>query len=262
LALFSPTPPGAIAGEASVWYLYSRVAIEEIIRVRPDAKFIVMLRNPVEVAQSLHAQQLIGFVEDIPDFETAWRSQGRRARGEGIPLHCLEPAHLQYGNICRFADQIERLFRAVPKAQVLVLIYEDFFSDPTAQYQEVLRFLGLPAQENVGFERINANQLPGNLAMHRLISRPPAILQPIFVLLRRLSRRFGLRLGVFSRFLSNVRPARRRAIADALERELDDYFGPDIARLERLIGQPLNSWRSPAVLHRMRSSPAGAVQVR
>lgn len=243
-ALFSGTPTGAIAGEASVWYLYSEVAAKEIIRVRPDAKFIVMLRNPVEVAQSLHAQQLVGFVEDLLDFELAWRAQDRRARGEDIPIHCSEPAHIQYGRICRFSNQLKRLFQTVPRTQVLVLIYEQFFSDPAVQYREVLRFLDLPFQANVKFERINANQSPHNLAMHRLISRPPAILQPAFVLMRGLSRKLGLRLGVLSQVLANVQPAQRQAISQALECELQDYFAADITELEMLIGQPLDMWRS------------------
>ncbi len=33
------------AGEASVWYLYSDVAVRNILRFQPDAKFIVMLRK-------------------------------------------------------------------------------------------------------------------------------------------------------------------------------------------------------------------------
>jgi hypothetical protein len=245
LALFSAAAPGAMTGEASVWYLYSEVAVREIVRVRPEAKFVVMLRNPVDVVQSLHAQQLVVFVEDIADFEAAWRAQDRRARGEHIPLHCTEPTHLEYGRVCRFADQLERLFRIAPKSQVLVLIYESFFSDPASHYRQVLQFLGLPFDGRASFERINANQLPGNLAIHRLISRPPAFVQPAFILLRGLSRRFGLRLGVFSRVLANVRPTQRPAITDALEGELRDCFAPDIARVEKLIGQSLDIWRSP-----------------
>jgi len=259
LALFSGTPPGAIVGEGSVWYLYSQVAVQEIIRVRPDAKFIVMLRNPVEVAQSLHAQQLVGFVEDIVGFESAWRMQDRRARGEAIPLHCSEPAHLLYGKICRFSEQLDRLFQAVPKNQVLVLIYESFFADVSAQYRDVLQFLGVSLHDGVPFDRINASQLPANLAMHRLISRPPPILQPAFILLRGLSRRLGLRFGVLSQVLANVRPAQRPAIPDALERELRDYFAPDIIRLEKVIGQPLDIWRSPDRSQPKATIPASAV---
>jgi hypothetical protein len=80
--------------------------------------------------------------------------------------------------------------------------------------------------------------------MHRLISRPPAILQPAFVLMRGLSRRLGLRLGVLSQVLANVHPAQRPPISQALERELQDYFAADIAQLEMLIGQPLDMWHS------------------
>src|SRR4051812_29453240 len=49
LALFSDAGPDQIVGEASVWYLFSEVAISKIFALRPDAKFIVMLRDPVEV---------------------------------------------------------------------------------------------------------------------------------------------------------------------------------------------------------------------
>lgn len=251
LALFSGAPAGAIMGEASVWYLYSQVAVQQITRTRPDSKFIIMLRNPTEVVQSLHAQQLVVFIEDIIDFEAAWRAQDDRAMGKRIPLHCSEPSHLQYGRICSFSEQVGRVLRAVPKNQVLVLIYERFFSDPAAQYQDVLQFLGIPFDGRTNFERINSNQTPMNVAMHGLISRPPAILQPAFILLRGLSRRLGLRLGVLSRLLSNVRPAQRQALADALERELHDYFAADITRLERLIGQSLDIWRPNVRLDRL-----------
>ena len=245
LALFSGAPPNAVVGEASVWYLYSQVAVQEIIRVRQDAKFIVMLRNPVEVVQSLHGQQLVGFVEDIVDFESAWRAQDRRAQGEDIPLHCSEPAHLQYGKIYSFADQLERLFRIVPKSQVRVLIYEQFFSDPAAQYQEVLQFLGLPFEGRTSFERVNVNQLPGNLAIYNFISRPPRIIRPAFVVLRWLSRTLGLRLGVVSRRLADVQVRERQAVSPALEGELKRYFASDIERLETLIGRSLDTWRFP-----------------
>ena len=258
LALFSAAVPGGITGEASVWYLYSEVAVREIVRVRPDAKFVVMLRNPVEVVQSLHAQQLVVFAEDILDFESAWRAQDRRVRGDDIPLHCTEPTHLQYGRVCRFADQVERLFRIIPKNQVLVLIYERFFSNPASQYRQVLQFLELPFDGRTSFERINANRRPENFVMHRLISRPPWILQPATILLRGLSRRLGLRLGVLSQALARVRPGQRSAISETLSRELHDYFATDIARLEKLTGQSLDIWRSPKS-SQSRTSFAGAV---
>src|SRR6185295_10222300 len=54
--LFSAAGPQHLAiGEASAWYLHSAVALPAVARELPDAKLIVMLRNPVELIRSLHS---------------------------------------------------------------------------------------------------------------------------------------------------------------------------------------------------------------
>src|SRR5271170_3647810 len=44
-----------ISGEASVFYLLSRAAVPNILCFNPHAKFIVMVRSPLEMVVSLHA---------------------------------------------------------------------------------------------------------------------------------------------------------------------------------------------------------------
>src|SRR6476620_1237476 len=51
--------------DASVWYLYSKVAVDEILKYNPESKFIVMLRNPVDMFYSLHQQLLFSGIENI-----------------------------------------------------------------------------------------------------------------------------------------------------------------------------------------------------
>src|SRR3954468_1950993 len=58
LAHFAAAQPQQIAGEASVWYLYSQLAAREIHDFCREAKFIIMLRNPVDMMHSLHSQYL------------------------------------------------------------------------------------------------------------------------------------------------------------------------------------------------------------
>ena len=41
-------------GEATVWYLSSPEAIDRILKYNSDARFIVMVRNPLEMAPALH----------------------------------------------------------------------------------------------------------------------------------------------------------------------------------------------------------------
>jgi hypothetical protein len=243
LALFSAAPPNALTGEASVWYLYSQVAVPRLMAARPDARLIIMLRNPLDMAPSLHQQQVIGLTEDILDFNEAWRAQDERARGHRIPVHCTEPLLIQYGPICRVAEQVERVMKLVPSTQLLILLYEEFFAEPARHYQRVQEFLGLPPEARTAFERINAAGSPGRAWIYRLLARPPRLLRWPYVALRKLSQTFGLRLGRVAVRLMNVQAHERAPLSAAMKRELSAYFGDDIARLERLLGRPLDIWR-------------------
>ena len=51
--LFADAADGQLLGEASVFYLFSERAVPNILRDSPDACFIVMLRNPIDMAQAL-----------------------------------------------------------------------------------------------------------------------------------------------------------------------------------------------------------------
>src|SRR5687768_18118049 len=43
-AMWVDAPPGALRGEASPYYLQSRVAIPELLSARPDVRLIAMIR--------------------------------------------------------------------------------------------------------------------------------------------------------------------------------------------------------------------------
>jgi hypothetical protein len=55
----------ACIGEASVFYLYPEKAAAAIHEFNPNAKIIVMLRNPVDLLYSLHSQFQFDQLEDI-----------------------------------------------------------------------------------------------------------------------------------------------------------------------------------------------------
>src|SRR2546429_216975 len=49
------------AGDASVLYLYSSTAPDEILALNPDARIIIMLRDPLEMIPSLHTRNLLAY---------------------------------------------------------------------------------------------------------------------------------------------------------------------------------------------------------
>lgn len=57
-----------ICGEGTPFYLLSQAAGQEIKALNPDAKIIIMLRDPVALIYSLHSQLLFGSSENVADF--------------------------------------------------------------------------------------------------------------------------------------------------------------------------------------------------
>ena len=72
LSLFQSANDNHVAvGEATALYLYSRVAIKDIYQLYPDAKIIVLVRSPIDMAQSLHSQDVFNLIENEKNFEDA-----------------------------------------------------------------------------------------------------------------------------------------------------------------------------------------------
>lgn len=241
LALFAAAEHKQTAvGEASVFYLCSSDALENIRRFRPEAKILVMLRNPVETIHALHGQLLYTADEDQADFASAWALQEARNRGERIPRHCRCPKLLQYRSMGLLGEQLRKLLATFPKPQVKILVFEDFVSDTPAVYAEVLEFLELPADGRTSFERINASHAQKNLALGRFLWRPPALLQKTWLKFKALA---GIRYapGDRLRAMNTVRQP-RQPISEALETELRETFRDDIRLLESLLDRSLAHW--------------------
>src|SRR5262249_57982556 len=81
LALFTPGAGRRWRGEGSVWYLVSTVAARRIKDECPDARIIILLRNPVDMVFSLHAQFRFSANENIRRFEAAYAAQAARSKG-------------------------------------------------------------------------------------------------------------------------------------------------------------------------------------
>ena len=94
-------------GEASVWYLYSECAADEIWEAVPDARIIVMLRDPVEMIPSLHSQFVYNGHEDLPLSE-ALEAEEDRAAGRRIPPEANFPRGLLYRRVATYAPQLAR----------------------------------------------------------------------------------------------------------------------------------------------------------
>jgi hypothetical protein len=227
--------------DGTPWYLFSRVAANEIKRANPEARIIVVLRNPIEMLHSLYSQYLISFKEDAPDLESAWRLQESRAAGENLPAYAPAPVLLQYGEVARFGSQVERLLGIFPRDQVHITFHEDLVADARRFYLGVLRFLGLPDDGRTDFPVLNERRQYRNVGIAKLISNPDSAVMRVTTYVK---RTFGLsQTGILAGlYRANEVPAVRAPLRPEFRRELSKYFRPDVALLEELTQRNLSHW--------------------
>ena len=227
-------------GEASTSYLLSQIAVPTIEQVYPNAKYIVMLRNPADMAYSLHNEWLFWKYEHIADFETAWRLSPYRRQGMKVTRLCREPKLLDYQSVCRLGDHLERLLNLVPRERVHVVVLDDLINDARGQYLEVLRFLGVPDDGRLEFPAKNPAKVrrwPTLYTITRVVGEISRFTKHILGIPT--NRGTGI-LRLLDRFNIRVRP--RPPMSETIRKELIQFFEEDIKKLEHLLGRDLSQW--------------------
>ncbi|HVS85448.1 MAG TPA: sulfotransferase domain-containing protein [Gaiellaceae bacterium] len=156
---------GQRTGEATPYYLFHPRAAERAAAVVPEARLVVLLRDPVERAISqYHFQRRLGF-EPLETFEAALDAEEERLAPE-LPRVLDEPgfagfAHQHFSYVSRgeYAEQLERWFAVFPRERFLILESGELWSDPAGSYAKTLAFLGLPPHE-LGYPHRNAGDYP------------------------------------------------------------------------------------------------------
>ena len=151
-----------VTGEASPYYLFHPQGPSRIAGVVPDARIVMLLRDPVARAYShyLHEQRR-GF-EDLR-LEEALDAEPARLAGEEARLFSNDAyssfAHQHHSYVARgiYHEQVARYLEHFEHDQILILQAEAFFADPAAGYLEVCRHLGIREWIPEEFDNLNAN---------------------------------------------------------------------------------------------------------
>lgn len=216
--LFADAPPGTqVLAEASTWYLYSDVAVPNILAAYPDARFIAMTRDPVEMAISLYYHNRYKLHEPLETMEAAWAAQERRARGEDLPHNCKDPSFLQYRDACNLGPLLGRLRSRVHAERLLVLPLEELRADPRAAYLSVMDFLGLPDDGRTDFPVRNEAREARSSVLGQVLKTGAALKRALGV-----NRRLGL-----TRI--NQKPLTKKAVSEEMRATMEAEFAADQA---------------------------------
>jgi len=160
--------------DASVTYLYSKQAAAEIKAFEPDAKIIIMLRQPVDMMFSIHRQLLYGEFENIKNFTVALDAEETRKAGRNVPKRAHLVDNLFYRDMARYAEQVKRYLDIFGTDNIVVVLYDDFRDDTAATYRRVLTMLDLPDNVEIDFSPINTAKRMRFKWLRRLLDTFPA----------------------------------------------------------------------------------------
>lgn len=228
-------PQHKAIGEASTTYLFSYHAVPNILDYNPQAKFIVMLRNPVDMAYAHHYQLVFSCHQKVKDFKTAWKLQDKLSKGIEKENWSLEPKLLHYGQVCKLGEQLERLYKIAPREQVLVILFDNFKSNTEQVYQQVLDFLDVTTGKRTEFPVYNENKMLHSDWLQNLRRSVRDI--KIFLGIK---HSFGLFSSLYRK---NTTKADRPPLPENFRAELAEYFREDIEKLSRLINFDLLHWK-------------------
>lgn len=229
LALFDTEGAQGVAhrGETSPFYLYSDVARRGIARDVPNARILILLRDPVERTYSHYLMLRRDQREPASTFSEALDMELERLQ-QGWALS------YGYERLSRYARFVPDWLETFPN--VLLLTNEEFRADPQKAVGLVCEFLGVKPVELLDHaSKENVAGIPRSRALHRFLSSDSRI------------KRAGRLLLSQDRARDVASSVRRWNLEyPTLEPQdaerLRTVLAPDAKAMTPLLGQKINQW--------------------
>lgn len=227
---FAPAREDQLTGEITPSYMFQDRWRRRLHDAVPDAKILVILRDPVKRAWShwqfsvLYGLETVGFAEAIEQEEAR--------------MHQSYRSLIRYSYVSRglYADQVNGLFELFGRDQVLVQFVEDLQADRTVSLAELQAFLGLQAPFADAQDKVSnkTTRFPRSIVTHQRAKKLRN--QSGDGIAARLQRRLGASLQSIN--MANETPVLDPAIAQRLRARFE---ASDLA-LEALLGRSV-PWR-------------------
>ena len=233
LALFADAPPDVLVGESTPLYLDDPAALLRIQAVKPDARLIAVLRDPVDRAYSNWMHLWSDGLEPESDFVTAVAMEDARRRRGWAPFW-------RYRSLGLYGHQLAHARTLFAPEQIHVLRYRDLVEDPQRTLTGVWDFLGVPPGPLPEVPNDNVKPFVPDTFRSRTLARVV---------------RAGAMVGslappefwrsVEKRMLTALQSKgeRRPSLNPEQRKQVQGYFLDDLELLEQLTGRDFSDWR-------------------
>lgn len=215
-------------GDASHIYLEDPKSPEILEAFFPDAKFVLMFRNPADRAVALYAMMLEHGYEVHRTFEKALAAEDRRFESTKFRKTCPQSFwNFLYYRSGLFGEQVARYLERWPRDRFYATTLYDYLAEPDVVVGEILGFLGVDAAE--------LGPVPRSASSKGTRSVPAQYLERR--LLRPLERRKVPFVGEARRQVITWNRGVDKPTMQAETRErLMELYRPDLAKLNDLLG--------------------------
>lgn len=234
LELFSAVKAERIVGESSVNYLYSETAAEDIKRFNPNAKIIIILRDPADFLHSLYQMNVRRTWEPGISLRHALELEEQRRQGRLLPSNVNFPSNLFYSKRAGYHDQVKRFVECFDSKQIKILIYEDFQSDNARWYREVLGFLEVEPTFQPEFRIVNPSGSVRHAHLNALL-RQRWIVKLGYSMIPK-SKHVWIQQNVIKRLFAKDSPP---PLDDKLRLFLRTQLAPEVEKISGLLNEDL-----------------------
>ena len=226
-SLFAQTFSSTVRGEASVRYLYYSDVPRRIIASVPDAKIIMILRNPVDRLWSHYLM-----MRHYYKLEPLSLSQALDAEPERIDAGWDFDWH--YVAVGLYAAQVQRYLSTFGSQNVLIIYYDEFLHFPLETARKAFSFLD-----------VDPHFTP------RVLKREKASFQPRWPTLDRVSSKISnakayqnhifafFPVRNFQRLIAKWNRREAPTLSDEMRTRLRSRFTQECRRLEQIVGRQL-----------------------
>lgn len=239
--------------EGSVTSLYIPDRVAPVLKLWPDAKFVISVRNPLEMIPSLHQRLFYNGDENVRDFAKAWALVPERRQGRRIPKRTADPRWLDYWESGMLGKHVGEFVKILGRERTFISVFDDYVANPAGQYRKLLDFLGLDDDGRTDFTRHRESRGVKSAVLQRLLQRPPKAAVSLFGSdgqKIRVDAKKGEVGGAARTVLSlrkrllnwNKTDAPRIVLSEALKDEMRAMYRDDVAELSKLLGRDLSHW--------------------
>ncbi len=235
LSLFPVNLKEKYVGEKSARYLYSRESARRIKKFNPEAKIIIILREPAEMIFSSFRHLRRSGLEPISDFNQALRLEEKRKEKFGTKFL----RNFFYRESADYYPQVKRYINQFGKKNVKIVLLEDLKIYPQKVYDEICEFLKIK-KFKPDFRILNVtDNAPKNSFYSKIFYFLNNLPKPLKDIIKKFSSH-RVRSLIKSKGLKKIE--KNPEIDRKIKNELNPYFYNNLKKLERLIKKDLSIW--------------------